>query len=139
MPKWDYGNLSHHAKRRMKEDASCLKILLGPEKKLSDEDLRNLSEKVYAQPRLIYSAQTKNEFGVYGEVRMHFIDAKLLMAITDKRRAKFITCYHLHKKPGCAGKCPGYPQNEYESVRMLLNEKKRLERQNFCKLKFLNQ
>jgi hypothetical protein len=130
IPKWDPKKLSEHVEKRSNVDTGCLESLLGLSRPLLNGDLRALSEKVYNQPRLIFSAQTKDEFGVLRDTRCHFVNASLVMAITNLKRSKFYTCYHLHKNPTIYGSCPGYPRNEEESQKSLLYEKERLRRIN---------
>jgi hypothetical protein len=137
IPTWDPKKLSKHTNKRSLVDTGCLESLLGLARPLVIGDVRKLSEEVYKKPRIVYSAQTINEFGIFRETRCHFIDANLVMAITNVKRTHFFTCYHLHKSFYHSGCCPGYPQNEDESKRLLLAEKNRLRRKNNTDLRNL--
>ena len=137
IPKWNPNKLYEHVKKRSNVDSGCLESLLGLTRPLLNDDLRNLSEKVYRHPRLIYSAQKKDEFGVFRDPRCHFVDAKLVMAITNVKRSKFFTCFHLHKNASGYGCCPGYPRDDEESQKLLLHEKERLRRINTSRIRGL--
>jgi hypothetical protein len=123
-PIWEPRNLADHVSKRSLVDVGCLESLLGLEGQLLIGNLRHLSEEVYSQPRFVYEAEMVELGGGFRDRRSYFVDARLVMAVTDQQRTAFITCYHLHKTFSRA--CPGASQDEQETSRRLLAEKQRL-------------
>ena len=123
-PIWEPRNLAEHVSKRSLEDVGCLESLLGLEGQLLIGNLRRLSEEVYSQPRFVYEAEMAEWGGGFRDRRSYFVDARLVMAVTDQQRTAFITCYHLHKT--FSHTCPGASQDEQETSRRLLAEKQRL-------------
>ena len=123
-PTWEPRNLADHVSKRSLEDVGCLESLLGLEGQLLIGNLRHLSEEVYSQPRFVYEAEMAEWGGGFRDRRSYFVDAQLVMAVTDQQRTAFITCYHLHKT--FSHTCPGASQDEQETSRRLLAEKQRL-------------
>jgi hypothetical protein len=124
LPVWRPGNLADHVNKRVAVDTGCLESLDGLDHQLLIGDLRRISEHAYLVPSLIYECESVDDGGRFRERRAHFVDGRLVMAITDRDQTTFITCFHLHKNTG--GSCPGKPQNEADSARRLLAEKQRL-------------
>jgi len=123
-PIWEPRNLAEHVSKRSLEDVGCLESLLGLEGQLLTGNLRNLSEEVYSQPRFVYEAEMAEWGGGFRDRRSYFVDARLVMAVTDRQRTAFITCFHLHKTFSRA--CSGAPRDDQEASRRLLAEKQRL-------------
>ena len=124
LPQWNPQKLSEHVSKRSLEDVGCLESLLGLKGQLLIGNLRHLSEEVYSQPRFVYEAEMAEWGGGFRNRRSYFVDARLVMAVTDQQRTAFITCYHLHKTFSRA--CPGAPRDDQETSRRLLAEKQRL-------------
>jgi hypothetical protein len=124
LPKWKPRDLAEHANKRVAVDTGCLESLDGLDHQLLIGDLRRISEHAYLVPSLVYECESVDDGGRFRERRAHFVDGRLVMAITDRARRAFITCFHLHKNTG--GSCPGKPQDEADSARRLLAEKQRL-------------
>jgi hypothetical protein len=110
--------------KRVAVDTGCLESLDGLDHQLLIGDLRRISEHAYLVPSLVYECESVDDGGRFRERCAHFVDGRLVMAITDRYRRAFITCFHLHKNTG--GACPGKPQDEADSARRLLAEKERL-------------
>lgn len=123
-PIWRPRNLANHVVKRSVVDVGCLESLLGLEGQLLNEHLRHLSEEVYSQPRFVYEAEMAEWGGGFRDRCSYFVDVRLVMAVTDRQRTEFITCFHLHKTFKRA--CPGAPRDDQEASRRLLEEKQRL-------------
>jgi len=82
-------------------------------------DLRAKSLQAYRHPKMVYECESfdrQNE--KFRNLRAHFVDRDLVMAITDVKRTEFYTCFHKHTS-GCS--CPGLPIDDADSARQLLH------------------
>lgn len=98
MPAWEENNLRRHHKERLEKDPGCLEDVLGiTGHPITLEQYRAISHQVVRQCWAEFEAQKRNgRIGGYHDPSAYFVDNDLLTAITDLRRARFITCFHEH-------------------------------------------
>jgi hypothetical protein len=118
-PEWDSKNLRDHADKRANVDLNCMETLLGiAPAQLLPGHLRAKSESVFAQPILIYEGQHYDTArGCFGDTRACYVDNDMVLAVTDMKRERFITCYHKHPPDRS---CPGKPKDHVESASQIL-------------------
>lgn len=88
---WETANLEKHWRkhRHCFEDLDDHEISLG--------DYRAKSEWVINTAWSEYEAREVDYYtDEYRPVRAYYADERLCIAVTDNRRVRFITCYHLH-------------------------------------------
>jgi hypothetical protein len=100
MPKWGPGNLEYHWDLRVKKDRPCISGAIGKTSP-TKEDYEQLSQNVYRDHCIAYSAQEKDpSSGEYRERCNYYADERVVRVITDEIDEAIITCYHWHKG-GC--------------------------------------
>lgn len=93
-PKWDPENLSDHHEKRVREDEDCIKIYPpdSPDPPVDKEEYRNLSRKAVSEAWIEGNFFHSEE----SEYRCFFADNDLVLAITNEKKRRYITCFHVH-------------------------------------------
>lgn len=98
MPTWNPTNLRRHHRERLRKDPGCLEELLGISgSAITEAQFEAVSHQVVRDCWAEFEAQKRNaRNGGYYDAAVYSVDENLITAITDKRRARFITCFHEH-------------------------------------------
>lgn len=97
-PSWAEGNLARHHARRVRENPGCFEDLLGiTGRSMTVEEYRDRSGRAVAGAWCEYEAQARDfDRGVYLQGRVSYVDDDLVVSVTDRDRARFVTCFHDH-------------------------------------------
>jgi hypothetical protein len=98
MPTWDTNRLRRHHKKRVRKDAGCFEDLLGiTDQAMTKAQYEQRSEAAVTNAWGEYEGEGRDVEGrTYYPLAAYFVDADLVVAITDTFRNEFITCYHEH-------------------------------------------
>ena len=100
MPSWNRRNLTRHYRDHLTKDGPCFwdsklwGIVLTP---LTESRYELRADEAVANAWAEYEGESwdvKNE--EYRESRAYFVDDDLIVAITDRDRNDFVTCFHKH-------------------------------------------
>jgi hypothetical protein len=111
IPLWAEKNVERHHAKRLRETPGCFEELLGlTGRPMTAEEYRDRSEKTVSDSWCEYEAQGRDlARSIYLDLRAYYVDADLVVAVTDVPRARFVTCFHEHfdsRRP-LHGKNPG--------------------------------
>ena len=97
-PSWTEGNLVRHHAKRLRDNPGCFEDLLGiTARSMTVEEYRDRSVRVVAAAWCEYEAQGRDfDRSTYLEPRVSYVDDDLVVAVTDRDRARFVTCFHEH-------------------------------------------
>lgn len=101
MPRWNAHNLEKHYKKRMREDAACLRdVFAGPVESVTETDYKAESMKVLTTAWICFSGEAYDKQSSHGgrytyyDPARHFVDDRLLTTIVAESTDEILTCYH---------------------------------------------
>lgn len=102
MPNWEPSNLiSHYQRHPGGRDAECWKNLLNRTEAVSEEEYAQASLEAIHNTWIQYEARWWNvQSRTYDELRLCYVDDRLVFVVTDLAQEAIITCYHDHKHSG---------------------------------------
>jgi hypothetical protein len=98
MPKWNPRNLARHYQKRLAKNPGCFEDLLGmvgttiteaQYGERADDAIDNAWGEYEGEGWDVQCCE-------YAELRAYYVDAELVVAITDSFRHDFVTCFHEH-------------------------------------------